>query len=63
MFGISDNGKSWIEGDMVCNQYNMTYDGVKFCADVYANPDGNFDQKNQYLLVSDAIIFPFSIKE
>ena len=63
MFGISDMGKSWIEGDMVCNQFDHTYDGVKFCQDVYNNPEGSDEGKNQYLLVSDAIILSFSIKE
>jgi len=63
MFGISDMGESWIEGDMVCNQFDNTYDGVKFCQDVYSNPEGNYKDKDQYLQVSDAIIFSFSIKE
>ncbi len=63
MFDISDMGKSWIEGDMVCNQFDNTYDGVKFCSDVYSNPEGNYSDRNQYVFISDAIIYPFSIKE
>jgi len=63
MFGISDNGMSWIEGDMVCNQFEYTYDGIKFCIDIYYNPEGSYEEKSQYLVVADSIIFPFSIKE
>jgi len=63
MFGVSDKGKSWMEGDMVCTQLDHMYGGVKFCQDVYSNPEGNYSDRNQYLLVSDATIFPFSIKE
>jgi len=63
VFGILDNGKYWMEGDMICNQFDNTYEGVKFCQDVYSNPEGNYSDRNQYLLVSDAMIFPFSIKE
>jgi adenylate cyclase len=63
MFGISDMGKSWIEGDMVCNQFDNMYDGVKHCLDVYSNPEGNYSDRNQYIFISDAMIFPFSIKE
>ena len=63
MFGISGNGKSWMEGDMVCNQFDNTNDGVKYCSDVYSNPEGNYSDRNQYVYISDVMIFPFSIKE
>jgi len=26
-------GKSWIEDDTICDQYEMLFDGIKVCAD------------------------------
>ena len=55
--------KIWIEGDAVCQQYETHLDGLKGCADIYKNPEGDKKTLSEYLLLTDFWIFPFSIKE
>jgi hypothetical protein len=54
-------GKSWIEEDSLCSQFKYWRDGVKYCFDIYNNPEGSAIEKNQYLILSDAGITPFSV--
>jgi len=61
-FGIH-KGKSWIEGDTVCSQYESLYDGLKACSDVYKNPEGDNMTYSEYLWLSDYLLAPFSIQE
>jgi len=56
----SDSGTSWIEGDMVCAQWQLFMEGIKGCAHVFRNPDGTPEMKNEYLRVTDFGILPFS---
>ena len=63
IFGGIDKGKSWIEGDEICNQFENLYEGVKYCNDIYYNPKGNAIDKSQYLSFSDALLLPFSIED
>jgi hypothetical protein len=56
-------GKSWIEGDAICRQYETRYDGFKDCADIYRNPEGDERRLSEYLLLTDYFIFPFSVEE
>lgn len=56
-------GKTWIEGDAVCRQYERLYDGLKDCADIYKNPEGDKKTLSEYLSLTDYGLFPFSIKE
>jgi tetratricopeptide (TPR) repeat protein len=63
-YGWFKKGKSWIEEDTICNQYEKNWwAGVKHCADIYNNPKGNAIEKSQYLSLSDAGLVSFSIKE
>ena len=56
-------GKSWIEGDTVCNQYKSRYDGLKYCSEIYKITEGNKIVSNKYLLLNDFMLAPFSIVE
>ncbi|CAN7281921.1 guanylate cyclase [Phyllobacterium sp. LjRoot231] len=54
----SDTGSSQIEGDTLCFYYPSRW---RFCAAVFRNPGGNFDQKNEYLLFHQWNRFEFSV--
>lgn len=56
-------GKIWIEGDAACRQYETHLDGLKGCEDIYKNPEGDKKTLSEYLLLTDYLILPFSIKE
>jgi len=55
----SDSGKSWIEDDMLCDQWDNLYEGLKDCWPVYRNPEGTREKNDEYLGVTYAI-YPFS---
>jgi hypothetical protein len=61
-FGVHQ-GKSWIEGDTVCNQYESLYDGLKYCSEVYKISEEKNMTTNKYLLLNDFMLSLFSIKE
>jgi adenylate cyclase len=56
----SDAGKSWIEEDMLCDQWNNLYEGLKDRWVVYRNPEGTPKSHDEYLGVPGYGIFPFS---
>jgi len=56
-------GKSWIEGDTVCSQYELLYDGLKHCSEVYKIPEGDNLTYSEYFLLNDFYLYSFSIKE
>jgi adenylate cyclase len=56
----SDQGQSWIENDLLCDQWQERYGGHKICYPVFRNPEGSPDHKDQYLYITDLKVFPFS---
>ncbi|MGD8714958.1 MAG: hypothetical protein PVG70_10475, partial [Desulfobacterales bacterium] len=56
----SDTGKSWIEEDMLCDQWDNLYEGLKDCWVVYRNPEGNPENNDEYLGAPGYGIYPFS---
>jgi tetratricopeptide (TPR) repeat protein len=58
--GGSASGKGWIEGDMLCQQWENLSDDLMDCAAVYRNPDGEFKMRNEYFSLSDTGMHPFS---
>ena len=58
--GESGSGHSWIEGDLICDQWEYIFQGIKYCMAVYGNLEGTFEEKNQYFFVTDFGIFPWS---
>ena len=59
----SDTGKSWIEEDMLCDQWDNLFEGLKDCWVVYRNPEGTPDNNDQYLGTPGYGIYPFSLVE
>jgi adenylate cyclase len=59
----SDSGKSWIENDMVCDQWNRLFEGLTDCWPIYRNPEGRPDKSDEYLGVPDYGFYPFSLVE
>ena len=57
----SDQGQSWIENDLLCDQWQGLYGGHKICYPVFRNPEGSPENKDEYLYITDIKIFPFSI--
>ena len=58
-----DTGKSWIEGDSLFAQFETRIEGRKFSGEVYRNPDGTPQRMNEYFIIFDFGIFPFSVEE
>lgn len=52
-FEYNDSGRSWIENDMLCNQWQLHFIGLKHCMPIFRNPEGTPDMKNEYIAVSD----------
>jgi len=58
--GESGSGRSWIEGDMLYDQWENIFRGLKYPMAVYHNPDGTPETKSEYFFVTDFGIFPWS---
>jgi TolB-like protein/class 3 adenylate cyclase len=60
--GKTDKGKSWIEGDLLCDQWQKRYEGYKNCYPVFRNPEGSdsYEFRNEFLSVTDFGIIPWS---
>jgi TolB-like protein/class 3 adenylate cyclase/lipoprotein NlpI len=56
----SDTGKSRIEGDMICTQYQKNWWGLENCATVFRNPSGRPENKDEYFFESDIGFLTFS---
>lgn len=59
----SDIGKSWVEEDMLCDQWDNLYEGLKDCWVVYRNPEGTREKNDEYLGAPGYGIYPFSRTE
>jgi adenylate cyclase len=56
----ADTGKSWVEKDMLCNQWDNLYESLKDCWDIYRNPEGTPENDDEYIGAPGYGIFPFS---
>jgi TolB-like protein/class 3 adenylate cyclase/Flp pilus assembly protein TadD len=59
-FSDSESGTSWVEDDMLCNQWQNLFKGLKNCAPVFRNPEGTPDGLDEYLWITDYKFVPFS---
>ena len=50
---VNDSGRSWIEDDMLCNQWKIHVNGLEHCMSIFRNPEGTPEMKNEYIAVSD----------
>jgi tetratricopeptide (TPR) repeat protein len=57
----SDTGKSWIEGNRLCNQWANLYGGLEDCFPIYDNPEGMPEKKDDYIGVTVYGFVPFSV--
>jgi hypothetical protein len=53
----------WIEGDQLWIQWKYMYEGLKWSSDIYRNPGGTAEMKNEYLYITDWRIVSFSVVE
>ncbi len=56
-----DSGKSRIEGDAICWQYQKRFGGVEFCATVFRYPGGTYEGKDEYFWCTDFGFGTFSL--
>jgi TolB-like protein/Tfp pilus assembly protein PilF len=56
-----DTGKSWIERDLICNQYQKRFWGIESCGTVFRNPKGTHEGKDEYVICWDYGFRPFSL--
>jgi adenylate cyclase len=59
----SDSGKSWIEEDMLCNQWDNLYEGLKDCWVIYRNPGGTPENNDEYIGAPGYGLYLFSLVE
>jgi hypothetical protein len=59
---VSDKGKSWIEEDRLCNQWQNLYGGYRDCAPIFRNPEGVSEKREEYIGISAYGFVPFSIE-
>jgi tetratricopeptide (TPR) repeat protein len=57
----SDIGKSWVEGNRLCNQWANLYGGLEDCFPIYDNPEGTPEKKDEYIGVAVYGFVPFSV--
>jgi TolB-like protein/class 3 adenylate cyclase len=55
-----ESGKSWIEGDLLCSQWERVYESLKYCGTVFRNPESTPEMKDEYIKINDFGIIPFS---
>ena len=46
---VADSGKSWIEEDVLCDQWDHLYESLRDCWDIYRNPEGTPENNDEYL--------------
>jgi hypothetical protein len=59
-YGQDDIGTSWVEGNMLCNQWQMNMFSTKHCMPVFPNPEGKPEMKNEYIGITDFLYVTFS---
>ena len=47
------SGRSWIEDGMLCDQWQIFIEGIKYCMSIFRNPEGTSEMNNEYIGVSD----------
>ena len=59
----SDTGRSWIEGDLICNQFQKIFWGIESCGTVFRNPRGTYEGKDEYFTCMEFGFAPFSLEK
>ena len=58
---VYDKGTAWVEGDVLCHQWENKWYGLKDCSIVYRNPKGTRERKDEYLSITHHGIAPWSL--
>ena len=58
-----DTGKSWLEDDMLCDQWDNLYETLPDCWVIYRNSEGASKNHDEYLGAPGYGIYPFSLVE
>ncbi len=56
----SDIGKTRVENDLLCNQFQKYMGGVEYCATVFKNPNGTRERMDEYFAITDIGFTTFS---
>jgi adenylate cyclase len=59
-YGIHDTGVYRIEGDQCCITYDKMLASLPLCVDLYRNPGGTVEKKDEYIQVNDFGMYPVS---
>jgi tetratricopeptide (TPR) repeat protein len=60
-YGFKDKGKWWVEDNQLCLKWKqMMGAGLTLFCDLYRNPSGTLEGKDQYLRVTDFGMYPLS---
>jgi TolB-like protein/Flp pilus assembly protein TadD len=59
----SDSGKSRIEGNMICWQYQKRFWGVEYCGTIFRYPGGSYEGKDEYFWCTDFGFSTFSLEK
>jgi TolB-like protein/Tfp pilus assembly protein PilF len=59
----NDTGKNWIQGDSLFTQWETHHEGRKYDMEIYRNPGGTPDRLNDYCLICDFGVVPFSVAD
>jgi adenylate cyclase len=57
----SDAGRSRIEGDLLCTQFQKSFWGIEYCLTVFRNPKGTYEGKDEYVNITDFGPAPWSV--
>ncbi|CAB1078516.1 Adenylate cyclase (EC [Olavius algarvensis Delta 1 endosymbiont] len=57
----ADTGQSWVEKDLLCDQWQERYGGHKICYPIFRNQGGTPENKDEFLYITDFRIFQFSV--
>jgi adenylate cyclase len=59
----SDTGRSWIEEDLICSQFQKRFWGIESCGTVFRNPRGTYEGKDEYFTCMEFGFAPFSLEK
>jgi len=57
----SDTGRSRVEGDLLCTQFQKNFWGLEYCFTVFRNPGGTYAGKDEYINITDLGFSPWSV--
>ena len=55
-----DQGESWIENNRLCDRWPDFDNELVWCALIFRNPDGSFELRNKFFMVTDTGPYPFA---